>query len=222
MKRLKKIASLCQGDICADIGCDHGYLCEMLIDKQVKQIFACEVTTKNLEKAKQNITRYVQKHCKNVSISQNQIQYQGGSVTFVLSNGFRDLQILPECAIIAGMGGDLIINILFENLQKLPNVLVLQPNTKVDKVRTQIIKYYKILEDAILYDGGKYYNIIKAVRGCDSLSELEILFGKTNLQLLHNDFKQYLKSLKAYAKNIKNEKFNKLLSQIEKVEELYE
>ena len=99
---------------------------------------------------------------------------------------------------------------------------MLQPNTKVDKVRTQIIKYYKILEDAILYDGGKYYNIIKAVRGCDSLSELEILFGKTNLQLLHNDFKQYLKSLKAYAKNIKNEKFNKLLSQIEKVEELYE
>ena len=218
-RRLDKICSLCEGNICADIGCDHGYLCEMLIDKHIKEIYACEVTEKNLDKAKNNIVNYVLNHCQNINIKGNTISYQGGNVTFVLSNG---LQILPDCAIIAGMGGDLILNILFDDLNKLPKVIVLQPNTKVDKVRMEIIKYYKIVEDIIVYDCDHYYNVIKAELGKDKLSELEIAFGRTNLKLLHQDFRNYIKYLKDYAKNIKTEKFEKLLSQIEKVEEMYE
>ena len=62
-KRLDKLCSLVDGNIVADIGCDHGYLCEMLVEKGVKEIYACEVTQKNLEKAKNNIVNYVNRKC---------------------------------------------------------------------------------------------------------------------------------------------------------------
>ena len=77
-KRLDKLCSLVDGDICADIGCDHGYLCEMLVEKGVKKIFACEVTTKNVNKAKANITNYINRFCQNVVIYEDKVTYDGG------------------------------------------------------------------------------------------------------------------------------------------------
>ncbi len=221
-KRLDKLCSLVDGDICADIGCDHGYLCEMLVEKGVKKIFACEVTTKNVNKAKANITNYINRFCQNVVIYEDKVTYDGGEVSFVLSDGFKNLHILPYCAIIAGMGGELILKILFDDISKLPNTIVLQPMSKIDVVRQEISKYYKIIEDKILFDCGKYYNIIKAVKGQDSLSELEVIFGRTNIQTMHSEFMEYLDNLKSRALKINNEHFKEILSQIKKVEDMYE
>ncbi len=221
-KRLQKLCNLTEGDACADIGCDHGYLCEMMVEKGVKDIYACEVTEKNLMKAQKNITNYINRKCKNVVICNNQVTYEGGQVHFVLSNGFKNLQIIPKCVIIAGMGGELILNILLEDKLRLPEILILQPNTKIELVRSTLMQYYQIIEDKVLYDCGKYYNIIKAVKGNDTLTKLEILFGKTNLQTFHKDFIDYLQKMKYNAKKINTEYFKKLLIQIEKVEEMYE
>ena len=221
-KRLDKLCSLVEGNIVADIGCDHGYLCEMLVEKGVNEIYACEVTEKNLEKAKNNIVNYVNRKCRNVQQFDNKIIYDGGKVTFVLSDGFKNLQILPDCAIIAGMGGDLILKILFDNVLKLPNTIVLQPMSKVELVRKTLSDYYKIVEDKVMFDCGKYYKIIKAVKGKDNLSELQLVFGKTNLNEMHSEFIDYLKLQKEHALGINNEHYQKLLSQIQKVEELYE
>lgn len=221
-KRLTKLCELAEGQVVADIGCDHGFLCEMLIEKGCKEVYACEVTEKNLKKAKDNITIYVKRKKENLIVKDNEIVYDGGKVSFVLSDGFKNLHILPECAIIAGMGGELILNILLENKEKMPKSLVLQPMSKVDKLRKELSNYYHFEEDKILFDCGKYYNILKLTQGTDSLTEMEIIFGRTNLEEKHKDFKDYLKQLKARIGNINREEFNQLRSQIEKVEESYE
>lgn len=221
-KRLEKLCNLADGDAIADIGCDHGFLCEMLIEKGVKQIYACEVTQKNLDKARANIENYVNRKKSNVEIRENLVEYDGGSVAFVLSDGFKNLQNFIDCAIIAGMGGELILKILLENPEKLPQRLVLQPMTKFKKVRAELSKYYKFLYDEVLYDCGQFYNIMKLERGCDSFTDLEMTFGRTNLENLSSEFLAYLKKLKKRAKNIKTPEFEKLKSQIEKVEEMYE
>ena len=221
-KRLSKLCDLVEGQVVADIGCDHGFLCEMLIEKGCSEIYACEVTQKNLDKARANITNYVNRNKENIVNYNDEIHYDGGKVSFILSDGFKNLHILPECAIIAGMGGELILNILFENKEKMPEHLVLQPMSKVEKLRKELSNYYTFVEDKILYDCGKYYNIMKLTKGKDILTDLQITFGKTNLELMHKDFKDYLANLKMRICNIKTEEYEKLKSKIEKVEEEYE
>lgn len=221
-KRLSKLCSLTNGVSVADIGCDHGYLCEMLIEKNFNNIYACEITNNNLNKAKQNIINYVSRKFNNVNLDQNVLTFQNRKVEFVLSNGFDNLQIVPDCAIIAGMGGELIIDILFKDLNKLPNIVVLQPMSRIEQLRSKLIEQYEIIEDEILFDCGKFYNIIKARRGRDNLSDLEIKFGRTNLQNLTPEFKEYLTKIKSIAKGIKTKQYEDLLIQIEKVEEMYE
>ena len=220
-KRLSKLCSLVEGKTIADIGCDHGYLCEMLVERDFDKIFACEVTTNNLEKAKENITNYVHRKFKSVTTEQSVLIFKNHKVEFVLSDGFNNLQIVPDCAIIAGMGGELIADILFRDMTKL-QVVVLQPMSKIELLRSKLIEYYEIIEDEVLFDCGKYYNIIKAKRGKDNLTELEVKFGKTNLQNLSPEFKEYLKKIKRVAKEIKTKQYEDLLLQIEKVEEMYE
>ena len=221
-KRLSKLCSLAEGKTIADIGCDHGYLCEMLLEKDFDKIFACEVTKNNLEKAKQNITNYVCRKYENAKPEQNVLRFENRKVEFVLSDGFNNLQIVPDCAIIAGMGGELITDILLRDTEKLPQVVVLQPMSKIERLRSKLTEYYEIVEDEVLCDCGKYYNIIKAKRGIDNLTELETKFGKTNLQNLSTEFKEYLSKIKRVAKEIKTKQYEDLLLQIEKVEEMYE
>ena len=221
-KRLQKLMELAEGQTVADVGCDHGYLCEMLTKTNFREISACEVTSKNLHKAKTNITNYVYREFENVENLENKLVFGDKTVSFVLSDGLDNLQKIPDCVIIAGMGGELIANILFKNLEKLPKVVVLQPMSKFEFLRKELSKHYEIMYDSVLYDCGKYYNVIKAKRGECELNELELLFGKTNLKELTPEFKQYLSKLKNNFQKIKTKEFNDLLLQIEKVEELYE
>ena len=217
-KRQTKLCDLVEGQVVADIGCDHGFLCQMLVEKGIREIYACEVTEKNLSKARQNIVDYVQKTKNIADQSQDKIDYDGGSVSFKLSDGFKNLQNSLECAIIAGMGGELILDIILFDKSKMPEFLVLQPMSKVEKLREVLSQHYEFLVDEIVYDCGKYYNCLKLRKGKDNLSQDEILFGRTNLANKSDDFKNYLKSKRQYLKSLKVDKFQELISHIEKVE----
>lgn len=221
-KRLTKLSSLVEGDVVADIGCDHGYLCEMLLDKDINKIYACEVTINNLEKAKTNITNYVSRKFDNVKNNDLSLTFGNRSVEFVLSDGFNNLQNALDCAIIAGMGGELIIDILFRDEEKLPKTVVLQPMSKLEYVRKKLAEHYEIVEDSVICDCGKFYNVIKAKRGKDELTEAEIKFGRTNLKNPTIEFKEYLDKIKRIAKEIKTKQYEDLLIQIEKIEGMYE
>ncbi|MDO4531742.1 MAG: class I SAM-dependent methyltransferase, partial [Bacillota bacterium] len=97
-KRLELVAGLVTHDVIADIGTDHGYVPIYLYKQgKIKKAYACDVRKGPLEKCRQNIAQYG----------------AGNVIETRLGSGLTPL--LPgeaETAIMAGMGGMLIVHIL--------------------------------------------------------------------------------------------------------------
>lgn len=165
-ERLKDIASLV--DNChsiADIGTDHGYLPIFLIQtKKADRAYATDIAQMPLKKAFENI-RYFQLTDK---------------ITTILCNGLQDLPNV-DTIIIAGMGGHLMINILKECKIHFHS-LILQANNNVPALRNYLtLNNYKIIDEKISYCHKKYYEIIKVLKGKQTLNPLEIEYGPINL-----------------------------------------
>ena len=141
----------------------------------------------------------------------------------VVSDGFDNVGA-SNASLIAGMGGKEIIEIL-KRAQNLPDVLVLQPMKNTPEVRKTLVELgYKIVSDYIFKAEQKYYDLIYCERGKDTLTDLEIEFGRTNLNEKSQDFIDYVNKnvlkLKKYSSNPKMslEDKDKLKNQIEKLE----
>ena len=98
MDRIERIASLCKGSVCVcDVGCDHAYVLTKAIKQYgVERGIASDIALGPLENARKNI--------KESGIIDN--------VEIVLSNGFQNINSSFDTAIIAGMGGALVVDIL--------------------------------------------------------------------------------------------------------------
>ena len=160
----------------ADIGCDHGYITKGVLDsKKCERAYFSDISKECLKKAKTLLEEYE----------------SGGEAKGVQGNGFENIDYC-DFALIAGMGGEEIISIL-ENSLFLPNKLLLQPMKNVDKLRVYLVeKGYKILKD-FCFEDGKFYDLILCEQGKDSLTEEEIIFGRSNLVLPYS--KDFLKRL---------------------------
>lgn len=147
-ERLKVISEyVSQGSVVADIGTDHGYLPIYLIQNKISSfVYACDINEFPLESAKKNIIEY--------GVS-NQAET-------ILTNGLENLEIekLDEI-IIAGMGGELIFQIIknykFSNNQR----LILQPMTSADILRKQLIlNGFNIIEEKSIIDYKHFYCVM--------------------------------------------------------------
>ena len=207
--RLEKIFSVipnCQ--TFADIGCDHGYISfAMLERKKCNHVIISDVSKECLKKAETLLADYI----------------LNGQATAVVSDGFDNVGT-SDVSLIAGMGGKEITEIL-KKAQNLPNTLVLQPMKNTPEVRKTLVGLgYEILSDYIFKAETKYYDLIVAKKGQDSLTDLEIEFGRTNLTEKPNDFIEYVNinvtKLKKYSSNPKmsEEDKQKLINQIEVLE----
>jgi tRNA (adenine22-N1)-methyltransferase len=180
-ERMKAIAGLVtKGKIVADIGCDHAYISIFLLQEGIAdKVIAVDVRKGPLDIARENIRGYFGDERSIIDVR--------------LSNGFE--KILPgetDAAVIAGMGGLLITDILSrgEALFSEGYELVLSPQSEIDSVRDYLIKNsFMITDEKMLRDEGKYYNIIKAVKvgqtgEAAALQEIsdytpaELLYGK--------------------------------------------
>lgn len=182
--RLENIVNLCDSVKCiADIGCDHGYVsAELILSNKCDKVIATDVSGRSLDKA----IRF----CDSLNIN-NYISFREG-------NGFNVIYKKDKVkqAVIAGMGGMEIINILENNPFKLKN-FVLQPMRDTVKLREYLIQNkYKIVYDYLVFDEGIFYNIIKVTKGESKLKPLEIYFGKDNFDFNIQLFKEYLLSEK--------------------------
>lgn len=178
--RLNKIFSLLPScEIFADIGCDHGYIAKaMLKSGKCKKAIISDISSKCLQKAEQLLSEEIKL----------------GKAQSVVSNGFLKIDYC-DLALIAGMGGQEIIDILtWADIQnKLPNKLVLQPMKNVQDVRKLVIEQgYKVLVDKIFKSGKIFYNIISLEKGYDFLTSEEIEFGRDNLKNPTEDFIQFI------------------------------
>jgi len=109
--------------------------------------------------------------------------------SFVVGDGLAGLKV--DCAVIAGMGGKEILKILDDAKNNLPNKLLLNPMRNVDTVRAKLIEDYFIDYDQKFYEK-KFYDIMLLTRGKDTLSSLQIKYGKTNLDFFCKDFCNFL------------------------------
>ena len=183
--RLNKIAEkVTQNSIVADIGTDHAYIAIFLYkNNKIKSGVACDISKGSLQKAKDNIFKH--------NLQEN-IQTR-------LGNGLEKITIQDniDTIIIAGMGGMLMIDILKRghNIVESAKELVLQPQKDIDKVREYLHKNnLKIIDDEMLKDDGKYYTIIKAIKGREQIpyKKEEYIFGRIEIEQKSNILKEYI------------------------------
>ena len=104
---------------------------------------------------------------------------------------------------------DLIVDILNRASKYDFKELVLSPHKRVDLVRKYICQNgYKILEEIMVEDGGKYYPIIKIQKGDSDYSEVELEFGPILLNDKDKTLKEYL--------DIEYNKFSRIKSSLER------
>lgn len=175
----------------ADIGCDHGYVtAELILSNKCEKVIATDISRNSLYKA----IRF----CDSLNIN-NYVSFREGDGFKVIYKNDKVKQ-----AIIAGMGGMEIINILENKTLRLKN-FILQPMRDVVKLREYLIRNkYKILYDFIVYDEGIFYNILKVTKGRTKLRPLELYFGKDNFEENKEVFKQYLNSERNRLKELEN------------------
>ena len=176
-KRLQTIASYLPEhcETAADIGTDHGYLPIYAIKNGLsKHMIAMDVKEGPLQKAKRNIEQE--------GLSQN--------ISLRLSDGFRKLKPgEADCAVISGMGGDLMARILEEGKDVAESLdrLILSPQSELFKVRGWLSDHsFDFLDEEMLIEDGKEYVIMIVKKGSGTeLSRAELLFGPCLLRKGH-------------------------------------
>ncbi|MGL5677307.1 MAG: tRNA (adenine(22)-N(1))-methyltransferase, partial [Cellulosilyticaceae bacterium] len=112
-----------------------------------------------------------------------------------------------EVAIIAGMGGLLIIDILRNDLAVVKGLkkLILQPQSNLLEVRKFVHEIgFKIEEERFLLDEGKYYTILSLVPGSECYDNAyEYEYGKYLINHPNPTYLQWLDHKKAVFEKIK-------------------
>ena len=170
-KRLQIIYNhISSGEVFADVGCDHGYVAKAVLDSgKFKKVIISDISKPSLDKAVDLLKPF------------------GDRVISVVSDGFKSYPIVPNEAVIAGMGGEEIVKILSDSF--LVSRLILSPQKNTDKVRRFLVENsYKIIKDFTFYADKKFYDLIVSEKGEDFYTEDEYVFGRDNLLKKPSDF----------------------------------
>ncbi len=173
--RLKKTADYAHGlNSIADIGSDHSYLAKYLLDKNIISYALCvEAVLGPYNKSRANLNEYI---C-------------AGKADVILSYGIDDVS--PEIIdgiVIAGMGGNLILEILAKHKEKIKKFkrLILQPQNAQSDVRKFLHNSgFEITGESIVYEKNKFYEIICA-EPADKVSVREEIFYEIPLLCVLN------------------------------------
>lgn len=152
-KRLSAAASLVTpGKRIVDIGTDHAYIPIYLMEKKkCLSAVAMDVNEGPLKRAKAHIQE---------AGLQTEIETR-------LSNGFEQLKPgEADCAVIAGMGGGLMMKILsaYPEVTLSLKEFVLQPQSEIAKVRAFLLEQgFAFVDEEMVQDDGKYYPMMKVL-----------------------------------------------------------
>lgn len=179
------------GSRLADIGTDHAYIPIYLARSgRIPEAVAMDVNRGPLERAEENIL-------------ENGLK---GRIKTRLSDGFAALEKgEADSAVIAGMGGGLMIRILKEG-ERIVRTLkecILQPQSEIDKVRAFLLEEgFLFIREDMVEEGGKYYPMMKVTppgRRTERISgmavswdETELLYGRYLLREKNPVLRQYL------------------------------
>lgn len=154
-RRLSAIVELAgRGDTVCDVGCDHAHVpIRLLQEGRFTRAIGMDVIEGPLGKAAGNLALYGMEE----------------RVALRLSDGLDALTAgEADTLVVTGMGGTLMREILLREPEKTRSfsALVAGPQSDPDRVREAVRLLGFVIEDErLVYADGKYYNIIRAVRG---------------------------------------------------------
>lgn len=167
-KRLARVADFVpERTVLADIGSDHAYLpCYLMKNGKIRRAIAGEVVTGPFEAATRNV-------------EQNGF---ADRIEVRLANGLQAITETDrvETVTIAGMGGTLITSILEEGKDRLRGVrrIIAQPNLHAIAIREwAAANGFCIVDEAILQEDGKIYEVLVLERGAGEYSRADLLVG---------------------------------------------
>lgn len=159
-------------DVVADVGCDHGYTSIYILqNKLAKRVIATDVNEGPLKKASQNVRIYECADKVDLRLSNGLEKYEPGEV---------------QCIVISGMGGNLMVDILEKGktVAESAGQIVLQPQSDIARVRHYLKDNgYNIISESFIKEDGKFYPMMKAVRGEMNWDrEIFFIYGKILLR----------------------------------------
>lgn len=181
-KRLIASANFIKGFNClADCGTDHAYLPIYVVKEGfVNSAIASDNKLGPLTNAKKNIIQAS-------LLMKVKIKYADG-----LNYLNKDIDIVS----VLGMGGRLITEILSKANKQYVKRLVLGPNSEAKILREYLMENnFKIVNEELVEENGKYYQIIVCEPGNMDLNELELEFGPIILKNKTPEFKDYITKL---------------------------
>lgn len=171
-------------EVLADIGTDHGYIPIHLIESEIcSKAIAVDINKDPLDKARLNAI----------------IEGVDDRIEFRLADGIKGLKKEEaNVVVIAGMGGNLIRDILEESIDTVENIdyLVLQPAQNPEILREYLYTNdYEVIKEDLCYAEEIYYEIFKVRRKAGESTILDSLYYEVSPKLLmekHPLMKDYL------------------------------
>ena len=165
-KRLKIIHDMVPNSVVADIGSDHGKLMIALVQSgKVKKGFAVENKEGPFERLRSNLIRY----------------HVNDMITPLFSDGIKDITRDVSTIVIAGMGGQTIVNILKAHPEKLISVqtIIIDAHTAVPFARREICQMgFAIADEKIVKEDDIFYEVIKFIKAEKAIiSDEDLEFG---------------------------------------------
>lgn len=177
--RLSMIATLVgKCECCADIGCDHGRLGAFLLQTdQCRTVQLTDISEPSLHKARMLIY--------GLGLSDRAF--------FCAGDGALALNGSVQAAVVAGMGGVTIADILRKGRERLGDArLVLQPNVAALQLRVALSDLgYAITDERIVQDGRRCYIVIQAEPGKSDYSLKERVVGPVLLSRMPEELAPY-------------------------------
>lgn len=202
-KRLNTIISLIsKGERIADIGSDHGKIAVLAVKKTDMTVIATDISEKSLEKAQ-------------ILADENQVFE---NISFRVGDGLNIIEKNEvDTVIIAGMGGNEIINILTKSKFEYSKY-ILVPHQHSVKLRAYLIENgYNFMRDFIIKSDDKFYQFIvvdKKLQNPKQFNAFERLYGLE----LNDDFFEFRKSrlqkLEILKSKAKGESLENVLNEI--------
>lgn len=196
-KRLEFIARyIDECNSIVDVGTDHGYIPIYAVKNELcKQAIASDINKDPVKKAKLNVA----------------LEGLSSKIDTRLGGGLQTVKKGEvEGVVIAGMGGNLIRDILEFDKHKLPyfKFLILQPAQNPEVLREYLYTNgYEIIAEDLCFDEGIYYELFKVKKSSKEKMELSPIYYEFSPILIKKKHPLLLGYLKE-----KEEKYKRILS----------
>ena len=183
MTRLEKISSyISDNEKVLDVGCDQALLSKILAKRKIYSI-ASDLRPNIIENAKKNLTPLEKEY-----------------ITFSVSNGVPTILNEEYTLVLSGMGAHTILDILKNSNYRFNKIITISNNNN-DILRTEMSKLnYYVLEEEIIKEKGKFYNLIVFDNVKRDYSKEQILVGinHKNKELLKEKNEYLIKNIQAF------------------------